>query len=279
MPSSTIVQRQSLFADLLRNWRQKRRLSQLDLALSSGVSQRHVSFLESGRAKPSRSMILQLSEALEVPLRERNDWLTAAGFAPMFRSTPLDDPQMSQVMAAVKMMLANHVPFPAVAIDRAWNIRMANAPFDMLMAMIGTDIWQRVGGAERNLMRLFFHPNGIRPLVTNWTAIAPLLWHRAQREAETLGGQEMKEVLLELSQHQTADTLWAAEDAALVPVLPLEIEKDGARVSLFTVIATFGTAQDVTADELRIESLFPADAATERQFRDAAANESAQPSP
>ncbi len=279
MPSSTIVQRQSLFADLLRNWRQKRRLSQLDLALSSGVSQRHVSFLESGRAKPSRSMILQLSEALEVPLRERNDWLTAAGFAPMFRSTPLDDPQMSQVMAAVKMMLANHVPFPAVAIDRAWNIRMANAPFDMLMAMIGTDIWQRVGGAERNLMRLFFHPNGIRPLVTNWTAIAPLLWHRAQREAETLGGQEMKEVLLELSQHQTADTLWAAEDAALVPVLPLEIEKDGARVSLFTVIATFGTAQDVTADELRIESLFPADAATERLFRDAAANESAQPSP
>jgi transcriptional regulator with XRE-family HTH domain len=279
VPSSTIVQRQSLFADLLRNWRQKRRLSQLDLALSSGVSQRHVSFLESGRAKPSRSMILQLSEALEVPLRERNDWLTAAGFAPMFRSTPLDDPQMSQVMAAVKMMLANHVPFPAVAIDRAWNIRMANAPFDMLMAMIGTDIWQRVGGAERNLMRLFFHPNGIRPLVTNWTAIAPLLWHRAQREAETLGGQEMKEVLLELSQHQTADTLWAAEDAALVPVLPLEIEKDGARVSLFTVIATFGTAQDVTADELRIESLFPADAATERQFRDAAANESAQPSP
>jgi transcriptional regulator with XRE-family HTH domain len=279
VPSSTIVQRQSLFADLLRNWRQKRRLSQLDLALSSGVSQRHVSFLESGRAKPSRSMILQLSEALEVPLRERNDWLTAAGFAPMFRSTPLDDPQMSQVMAAVKMMLANHVPFPAVAIDRAWNIRMANAPFDMLMAMIGTDIWQRVGGAERNLMRLFFHPNGIRPLVTNWTAIAPLLWHRAQREAETLGGQEMKEVLLELSQHQTADTLWAAEDAALVPVLPLEIEKDGARVSLFTVIATFGTAQDVTADELRIESLFPADAATERLFRDAAANESAQPSP
>ena len=276
MPSSTIAQRESLFADLLRNWRQKRRLSQLDLALSSGVSQRHVSFLESGRAKPSRSMILQLSEALEVPLRERNDWLTAAGFAPMFRATPLDDPQMSQVMAAVKMMLANHVPFPAVAIDRAWNIRMANAPFDMLSAMIGADVWARVGGNERNLMRLFFHPNGIKPYVTNWTAVAPLLWRRAQREAETLGGQEMKEVLLELSQHQSAETLWAAEDPLLVPVLPLEIEKDGARVSLFTVIATFGTAQDVTADELRIESFFPADAATERLFRDAAGKASAQ---
>ena len=258
------------FPLLLKTWRQKRRLSQLELALSSGVSQRHVSFLESGRAKPSRSMILQLSETLAVPLRERNDWLTAAGFAPVFKARPLDDPQMSQVMAAVRMMLKNHEPFPAIAIDRAWNIRMSNAPFDMLSAMIGADLWPRVGGAQRNLMRLFFHPNGIKPFITNWTAVAPLLWHRAQREAEALGGQEMKQVLSELSQYQDADTLWAAEDAALVPVLPLEVEKDGARISLFTVIATFGTAQDVTADELRIESLFPADEATEKLFRAAA---------
>jgi transcriptional regulator with XRE-family HTH domain len=258
------------FPHLLKTWRQRRRLSQLDLALSSGVSQRHVSFLESGRAKPSRSMILQLSETLEVPLRERNDWLIAAGFAPIFKARPLDDPQMGQVMAAVRMMLASHAPFPAVAIDRAWNIRMANAPFDMLSAMIGADVWTRVGGAERNLMRLFFHPNGIRPFVTNWKSIAPLLWHRAQREAEALGGDEMKRVLAELGQYQDEHTLWSAEDAALVPVLPLEIAKDGLRISLFTVIATFGTAQDVTAEELRIESLFPADEATERLFRGAA---------
>lgn len=255
------------FAHLLKSWRQKRRLSQLDLALASNVSQRHVSFLESGRAKPSRAMILQLSETLEVPLRERNDWLTAAGFAPVFKARPLDDPQMSQVMAAVNMMLTNHAPFPAIAIDRAWNIRMANAPFDMLMGMFGEDLWARVGGPQRNLMRLFFHPNGIKPYVTNWSSVAPLLWHRAGREAEALGGQEMKQVLLDLAEFQDAETLWSAEDAALVPVLPLEIEKDGARVSLFTVIATFGTAQDVTADELRIESLFPADAATETLFR------------
>ena len=258
------------FPHLLKTWRQRRRLSQLDLALSSGVSQRHVSFLESGRARPSRNMILQLSEALAVPLRERNDWLIAAGFAPVFRSRPLDDPQMRQVMSAVRMMLTNHAPFPAIAIDRAWNIRMSNAPFDMVSAMIGEDVWTRVGGPQRNLMRLFFHPNGIKPYVTNWTAIAPLLWHRAQREADTLGGREMKQVLAELGQHHDADTLWAADDAALVPVLPLEIEKDGARISLFTVIATFGTAQDVTADELRIEILFPADDATERLFRGAA---------
>lgn len=258
------------FPLLLKAWRQKRRLSQLELALSSGVSQRHVSFLESGRAKPSRSMILQLSETLEVPLRERNDWLTAAGFAPIFKARLLDDPQMNQVMSAVRMMLGNHEPFPAVAIDRVWNIRMSNKAFDAMSAMLGSDVWQRIGGSQRNLMRLFFHPNGIKPFVTNWSAIAPLLWHRAQREAEAFGGHEMKQVLRELSEYQDADTLWAAEDAALVPVLPLEIEKNGVRISLFTVIATFGTAQDVTADELRIESLFPADTDTEALFRAAA---------
>jgi hypothetical protein len=214
-------------------------------------------------------MIMQLSETLQVPLRDRNDWLTAAGFAPVFKARPLDDPQMGQVMSAVRMMLANAEPFPALAIDRAWNIRMTNPAFDRLSAVIGADVWDRVGGAQKNLMRLFFHPNGIKPYVTNWSAVGPLLWHRAQREAEALGGHEMKQVLLELSQYQDADTLWAAEDAALVPVLPLEMNKDGVRISLFTVIATFGTAQDVTADELRIETLFPADEATDRLLRGA----------
>ena len=258
------------FPHLLKAWRQKRRVSQLELALSCGVSQRHLSFLESGRARPSRNMILQLSETLAVPLRDRNDWLNAAGFAAVFKARPLDDPQMAHVMNAVRMMLTNHAPFPAVAIDRAWNIRMSNGPFDLMSAMIGNDVWTRVGGAQRNLMRLFFHPDGIRPLVTNWTSIAPLLWRRAQFEADALGGQEMQQVLAELSDFQDAVTLRAAEDAVLVPVLPLEIEKDGIRISLFTVIATFGTAQDVTADELRIESLFPADEATENLFRAAA---------
>ena len=258
------------FPLLLKLWRQKRRMSQLELALSSGVSQRHVSFLEKGRAKPSRSMILQLSETLEVPLRDRNEWLTAAGFAPIFRARPLDDPQMNQIMSAVRMILTNHEPFPAIALDRAWNIRLANKSFDTMSAMLGQDLWQRVGGKERNLMRLFFHPSGIRPLVTNWSAIAPLLWHRARREADALGGDEMKQVLAELAPYQDDATIWTAEGTALVPVLPFNIEKDGLRISLFTVIATFGTAQDVTADELRIESLFPADAATDALFRTAA---------
>ncbi len=259
------------FPKLLKSWRHRRRLSQLDLALTSGVSQRHVSFLESGRARPSRGMILQLSETLDVPLRERNAWLMAAGFAPIFRALPLDDPQMNQVMGAVRMMLANHEPFPALAVDRAWNIRLANTAFERLSALLGEDLWRRTGGPERNLMRLMFHPAGIRPLITNWAAAAPALWRRAEREAEALGGGDIRAMLDELAPHQDAHTLRAAQDVTLAPVLALDIETQGLRISLFTVIATFGTAQDVTADELRIESLFPADAATEALFRAAAA--------
>jgi transcriptional regulator with XRE-family HTH domain len=255
------------FSGLLRSWRRRRRLSQLELALESGVSQRHLSFLESGRSAPSRAMLLELAETLAVPLRERNTWLLAAGFAPAFRSSPLDDPQMTQVMSAVRMMLANHEPFPAIAIDRTWNIRLSNGPFDSLVSMIGPDLWTRVGGEHHNIMRLFFHPAGIRPLVVNWAAIAPLLWHRVQREAEAAGAREGNEILAELGRYVDTETLRVADDMALLPVLPLVMERDGLRVSLFTVIATFGTAQDVTADELRIESLFPADDATERLFR------------
>ncbi|HVH06408.1 MAG TPA: helix-turn-helix transcriptional regulator [Myxococcota bacterium] len=255
------------FRELLKSWRARRRLSQLELALHAGVSQRHVSFLESGRARPSRAMILQLSDALEVPLRERNDWLVAAGFAPMFRALPLDDPQMSQVLQAVRRMLENHEPFPAVAVDRAWSIRLANRAFEGLTALLGADVWERIGGGERNLMRLFFHPEGARPWIANWRAIAPLLWQRARREAEALDGHEMKALLAELERHQDDETRSAAEGAALVPVLPIRIEKGGAAVSLFSAIATFGTAQDVTADELRIEFFFPADEATEALLR------------
>lgn len=260
------------FPRLLREWRQKRRWSQLDLALTSGVSQRHISFLESARANPSRAMILQLSEALEVPLRERNLWLTAAGYAPLYAARTLDDPQMTQVMGAVRMMLAAHEPFPALALDRAWNILMANRPFEVLVSLLGADIWARVAGpgsagTERNLMRLFFHPQGIRPLITNWSAVGPLLWQRATREAHALGGNDMHAVLEELAPFQEADILWSAMESTILPVVPFKLAAAGQALSLFAVIATFGTAQDVTTDELRIETLFPADAETEALFR------------
>lgn len=259
------------FPRLLREWRQRRRWSQLDLALTAGVSQRHISFLESARANPSRTMILQLSEALEVPLRDRNRWLTAAGYAPQFKSRDLADPQMAQVMGAVRMMLAAHEPYPALALDRGWNVLLSNQPFDRLTAMLGADIWERIAapetGAQRNLMRLFFHPQGIRPFVTNWSAVGPLLWQRAVREAHDLGGSAMQAVLDALAPFQDPDVLWSASDAALLPVVPFTLAVGDARISMFAVVATFGTAQDVTTDELRIETLFPADAETEALLR------------
>lgn len=265
--SEQIGQADAGFARLLREWRQKRRLSQLDLALESGVSQRHISFLESARANPSRTMILQLSETLDVPLRDRNLWLNAAGYAPLFKTRALDDPQMGQVMSAITVMLSAHEPFPAIAIDRAWNIKRANAAFEMMGSLLGEDIWSRVGGGERNLMRLFFHPLGIRPIITNWVAIGPLIWQRAKREADALGGAEMKTVLDSLAPLQEDHILWSAADAALVPVMPFNMQIGDMKASMFSIVATFGTAQDVTADELRIETLFPADAETETLLR------------
>jgi transcriptional regulator with XRE-family HTH domain len=254
------------FARLLREWRQRRRLSQLDLALSSGVSQRHVSFLESGRAHPSRAMILQLSETLEVPLRDRNEWLVAAGFAPLFKARNLNCPQMSQVYGAIKMMLKAHEPFPALALDRSWNIRRSNVAFDTVIALLGDDIWARVGDDQRNLMQLFFHPEGLRPFITNWASVGPLLWQRAKREALTLAGTEMNAVLDSLAPLQDAHILWSAADTALLPVIPFNMKIGAIEMSMFAIIATFGTAQDVTAEELRIETLFPADAQTEALF-------------
>jgi hypothetical protein len=145
-----------------------------------------------------------------------------------------------------------------------------NPPFERLAALLGADLWARTGGPERNLMRAFFHPNGIRPFVANWSSVAPLLWHRAVREAASSGGHAVQQLLADLTPYQDAATLRLPEDSALLPVLPVVLEKEGLRLSLFTVISTFGTAQDVTAEELRIESLFPADEATARFFRDAA---------
>ena len=271
MPRAPYVSAEGpVFPAILREWRLHRRVSQLALALDTGVSQRHLSFLESGRARPSRAMVLQLTDALEVPLRDRNAWLLAAGFAPAFGTRPIDAPDMAPVRDAVRLMLDNHEPFPALAIDRAWNVGETNAAFERLAGMLGDDVWTRVGGPPRNLMRLFFHPAGVRPHVENWAAVAPLLWQRARREAAALGGRDMQAVLDALRPHQDEETLRASGDVALVPVLPLTLALGAARLSLFTVIATFGTAQDVTADELRLECLFPADAATDRALRIAA---------
>lgn len=257
------------FPTLLRTWRQRRRVSQLGLALDTGVSQRHLSFLESGRAKPSRTMVLQLTEALEVPRRDRNDWLVAAGFAPVFRASPLDAPEMAQVYSAVRIMLANHEPYPALAVDRAWNIQQANGSFERFAALLGADLWtpRRRRGPESHAALLpSRRPQAARRQLGRGRPATV-----AARAARGRGARRPRDAG-RAPRPRTASgrTLKGALDAPLVPVLPLTLALGDVRMSLFTVIATFGTAQDITADELRIESLFPADAATDAVLRAAA---------
>ncbi len=252
------------FGALLRQWRGARKLSQLELALSCNVSQRHLSFLESGRSRPSRAMVLQLAETLEVPLRERNALLQAAGYAGLFRQRDLDTTEMAPVREALRLMLDHHQPYPAVVVDRDWNLLMHNAVFPRLFELIGgwETVWQRCcGDGPRNVMRLTFHQGGLRRHIANWREVAPLMLQRLRKEAATSGSDELAALLVELGADPAIPREWHAPDIErpLPPVLPLSLDAGGAQVSLFSVIATFGTAQDITTDEIRVESFFPAD--------------------
>ncbi len=251
------------FPQILRQWRQQRRWPQLELALRAAVSQRHLSFLEAGRAKPSREMVLRLAESLDVPLRERNRWLLSAGYAPAYTELALHAPEMTPVRAAVEWMLRSQEPYPAVAVDRAWNLLAANQAFERICFLLGEDLWLRLGAHPRNLLRLFFHPAGVRSLVLNWPEAAPKLWQRAWQEWESTGYPELGEVLRELE--PAVGPL--DRELSPLPVLPVVLSWGEQRLSLFSVISTFGTAQDVTADEIRLESLFPADEVSEELLR------------
>ncbi len=254
-----------MFAPLLKRWRIARKLSQLDLALDADVSQRHISFMESGRAAPSRDMVLQLGDALDVPLRERNRLPTAAGFAPVFEARALDDPDMAPVMAALELTLTHHEPNPAVVVDRTWNVLMHNNAFARALFVLVGDlqtIWPKVcPDGKRNLLKLIFHPGGVRDYIANWLEIGPMLLGRTRREAEIDGNATLAALLDEILDYpgvprRCRTPNWQTPPP---PVLPLEYKADGTRLRLFSMLSTFGTAQDVTADELRIETFFPAD--------------------
>ncbi|MCP5202177.1 MAG: helix-turn-helix transcriptional regulator [Gammaproteobacteria bacterium] len=259
------------FGHLLRAWRGTRRRSQLELALDAAVSQRHLSFLESGRARPSREMVLALSEALDVPLRERNTLLTAAGFAPCFPQRALDAGGMEAAHAALTRILDHHDPFPAVVIDRNYDLLMANRAFDGLVGLFGDAdaVWQACcPDGPRNLLRLTFAANGARPYIRNFEVIAPALIARSLREAAVRGGP-VPAVLEALRDDPTIPGNWYTPppDYAPLPVLPLVLGQSDVEISLFSLIATFGTPADVTTDEIRVESFFPADPASERYLR------------
>ncbi len=253
------------FGILMRQWRRRRGLSQLHLAETGGVSQRHVSFLESGRARPSRQMVLHLGELLDLPLRERNRLLTAAGFAAAYRESRLDAPQLAEARMALDLLLRQQEPFPAIVVDGTWTMQLGNrAAQRMIGFLLGPGA---AGDSPANLIRLPLHPKLARPYIVNWEEVAAAMLHQLQREA--LDNPAAAALLAEVRRYPDVETLWRGLDWDAAPrsVLTFRVEKDGLALSLVTLIATFGTPQDVTLQDLRIESFLPADAATERIFR------------
>lgn len=255
------------FGRLLRECRRTRRLSQLDLALNAEVSQRHLSFLESGRARPSRDMVVLLAQAMDLPLDTRNRLLNAAGFAQLYPRRPLDAGAMLPVRMALERMLAAHEPFPAVVVDRAWNLVMSNRAAPRLFDLLGglEPMSARVGGA--NLLRLTLHPEGLRPFIANFEEMAvPLLARTAREAAEHPALDALLQEVLRYpglpARSRVVD--WAAP---MLPVLPTRFVVGGIELSMISTLTSFGTPLDETADELRIENLFPADEASEALMR------------
>jgi transcriptional regulator with XRE-family HTH domain len=254
------------FGPLLRQWRDLRKRSQLDLALEAGVSQRHLSFLESSRAQPSRDMVLQLAEVLDVPLRERNLWLHAAGFAPLFQQRTLQDEDMTAVREALNLTLTHHEPYPAMVVNRQWDMLMCNAPADRFVALLGQphEVWQRVDeSGGRNVMRMTFHPQGMQPRLRNWPQVASLLLNRLHREvAADPTHQALRQLLTDVSQFPGVSAQWRNQDwlnGMPPPIFPMEYDLGEHTLKVFSMVSTFGTALDVTAEELRVETFFPAD--------------------
>jgi transcriptional regulator with XRE-family HTH domain len=243
---------------LLREWRKRRRLSQLELALDAGISARHLSFVETGRSTPSAEMVLLLAEQLEVPFRERNHLLLAAGYAPAFPERSLEDPELAQVREALDLILTQHEPYPALVIDGHWNIVASNSATVALAEWLDPALLEPPNNMERVARRLV-------PLIINLSQALAYFVERIQRQVAITGDEGLAALLEELAGYPVSehDDDPASEAAARGILMPLRLRApDGGELSLFGTVATFGTAVEVTTSELSIESFFPADAAT-----------------
>lgn len=269
-PSATAA----AFGAALRELRKAREMSQMELAAIAETSQRHISFLEIGRSQPSRAMVLQIAEALGLPLAMRNRLLVAAGFAAAYPQRSLDSAEMEPLRAALQRMLRHHKPYPALVVDRRWDLVLMNGTVVRLFALAGDagKMWQAVApDGRRNILRMILHPAGLRPLIRNFEDVVRMLLGYLQREAAHSADAAalLNELLRDM---ELPRRLRAAEPMPQpAPVFATEIEAFGVRLSLFTMISTFGTPQDVTAEELRVGSFYPADDATEAFLRNLAA--------
>src|SRR6266852_3737082 len=269
------VESESAFGRLLREWRSRRRVSQLDLAVEAGVSSRHVSFIETGRARPSREMIFMLSRVLDVPLRDRNDLLMTAGYAAMYRATDLDAPALEQARRALDFMLRQQEPYPAIVVDRNWTILKANGGAARLVeAFADPSAATEWGG---NAMRLMFHPRGFRPHIVNWEAMAASLIQWLHRDVLSgLGGAETRNLLDELLSYPGVPPRWRTLDldVSTAPFLAIDFSKGDLHLRFFSTLTSLGTPHDITLQELCVEAFFPADAATEEASRQLASGSS-----
>ena len=252
----------STLGRLLRQWRQVRALSQLELALATGISSKHLSFVETGRAQPGRDVVLRLASALDLPLRDRNAALMAAGYAPLYGQNRLDSPEMAPVARAVEYMLRQQEPYPVVVADRLANVLRRNQATDRLLAhFLGPDRESECV----NLYRLVLSPTGLRPMIRNFEDVARQVVMRVRREMSAAPISPEGRAFLEelLAQPGLPDCNDITPELAAPPVVTTILEKDGRVLSLFHTITTLGTPQDVTLQELRIETSFPADAESE----------------
>lgn len=259
-PMST-VQSQPVGA-LLREWRTRRRLSQLDLACEAEISSKHVSFLETGRSLPSREMLLHLAERLEIPLRERNVLLVAAGYAPLFPERTLEDPVLEVARNAVNLVLKGHEPYPALAIDCHWTLIAANSTIPILLAGVDPVLLE----PPVNVLQLSLHPAGLAPRIANLAEWRAHLLARLRHQIDLTADSVLVELLRELSSYPTSQKAYAHAPAMRQGyagiVVPLQLVSEGGLLTFFSTTTIFGTPIDITLSELAIESFFPADAGT-----------------
>ncbi|QGZ56245.1 helix-turn-helix domain-containing protein [Paraburkholderia acidiphila] len=254
--------------EMLRDWRVRRRMSQLLLATEAEISTRHLSFVESGRALPSREMVMHLAEQLDVPLRERNALLVAAGYAPLYRERALDDPQLAAAREAVDLVLRGHEPYPAVAVDRHWNIVATNGA---LAPLIG-DASAALLAAPINALRLSLHPDGIAPRIVNWHAWRAHLLARLQRQIDASADPVLAALHEELASYPAPPGVAHAhaEPIAHHIAVPLRVRTVLGELAFYSTTTVFGTPVDITLAELAIEAFFPADPQTAQALRDQA---------
>ncbi|MCP3139241.1 helix-turn-helix domain-containing protein [Pyxidicoccus xibeiensis] len=253
---------------MLRTWRQRRSLSQLDLALRAEVSARHVSFMETGRSKPSREMLLHLAEELDIPLRERNTLLVAGGFAPVYSEGSLDEPALQAAREAVDLVLTGHEPYPALAVDRYWTLVTANRAVGLLLEGISPELMQ----PPVNVLRLSLHPEGLAPRIVNLAQWRGHVLTRLHHQVDVTADEKLAALLAELREMPPpGGGAWpkgpAREPGVAGVVIPLKLTSPFGVLSFFSTTTVFGTPVDITLAELAIESFFPADRETAELLR------------